>query len=268
MSLVERVAAREAARKPVKIQRLERRILVFDLERLPGKCFAWEPRTKYIPPRQWESWPRVLCAAAKWYDSDDMLFAAEWQDGGHEQMVRTIWDWFDKADQVVGFNSVNFDCKHMRTEWLEAGMTPPRPWRDIDLYRDMKRFGYESRALDTVTKRLGLEGKATHYDMAGAFAAAEGDTEAQDKLRVYNEGDVTLTEELLDSLRGWLPNHPFPITANEERVCGQCGSSDLKIRDTNYHAPVRSFALYTCQVCGGHARAGWVSRQASTRGVA
>lgn len=242
------------------------KILTIDIERLPGVAYAWEPKTRYIAPRNFIQWPRLLCFAARWYGDDKaLIFEAEWKN--RDRMIERAWKLYDAADIVVTYNGIRFDNKHLRTDWLEAGMPPPRPWKDVDLFAQVRQFGYESKSLDTVTRRLGRPGKELSYDIGLAQAAATGDREAQRALKTYNAGDVELTEWLYDRLRGWMPGHPLPGTFGDEKRCNQCGSDDLKRQATKYRAVVIDYTLYRCQNCGGNVRGGWHARAASTRGV-
>lgn len=243
------------------------KILILDIERLPGLARVWEPKTRYIAPRSFVEWPKLLCWAARWYGEKEYQFAAEWT--GRGEMLKEVWELYDKADIVVTYNGIAFDDKHLCSEWLEAGYRPPRPWKNVDLYRAVKRFGFESKSLDSVSRRLGRPGKATSYDADTAFAAAEGNIRAQNRLRRYNQGDVELTEWLYDRLRGWIPNHPF-IGDNdgESNRCNQCGSAKLRREPSQYRAVVIDYNLLRCADCGGLVRAGWYSRVATTRGVA
>ena len=242
------------------------KILILDIERLPGLARVWEPRSRYIAPRAFVQWPRLLCWAARWYGQKQYQFAAEWD--GREAMVSEIWGLYDEAEVVVTYNGIRFDNKHLRSEWLEAGLRPPRPWKDVDLFAVVKQFGFESKSLDTVTRRLGRPGKALLYDMEMAHAAAAGDEKAQKTLRRYNAGDVELTEWLYDRLRGWIPTHPFIGEHDgEEARCNQCGSHDLVNQPSKYRAVVVDYNLLRCDNCGGLVRSGWHSRVASTRGV-
>lgn len=254
----------DAARES--IERSGAKILTIDIERLPGTAYVWEPKTRYIPARHFKEWPRMVCFAARWYGDKSMIFEAEWND--RERMVKKAYELYNEADIVVTFNGVKFDNKHLKTEWLEAGYPPPMPWKDLDLYQQVKQFGFESKSLDSVSRRLGRPGKETFYNMDMAFAAAGGDKEAQEKLEEYNYGDIELTEWLHDRLIGWMPGAPFKGTAGDEKVCNQCGSDDLMyIEDHKYRAVVLDYALYRCNTCGGVLRAGWTARAASTRGV-
>lgn len=243
------------------------KILILDIERLPGLARVWEPKTRYIAPRSFVEWPRLLCWAARWYGEKQYEFAAEWIDRG--TMIADIWALYDQADIVVTYNGITFDNKHLKSEWLEAGLRPPRPWKDVDLYRAVKQFGFESKSLDSVTRRLGRPGKALHYDMDLAHSATNGNQRAQAKMRRYNLGDVELTEWLYDRLRGWIPAHPFIGEHDgESDRCNQCGSTKLRREPSKYRAVVIDYNLLRCVNCGGLVRAGWHSRVATTRGVA
>lgn len=245
------------------------RILTIDIERLPGIAYAWEPKTRYIAPRNFIEWPRLLCFAARWYGDKRMLFEAEWKDGGREQMVKRAWELYDEADIIVTYNGRRFDNKHLKTDWLDAGFPPPRPWKDVDLYSVVSRhFGYESKSLDTVTRRLGRPGKESFYSITGSMAAAEGDKAAQRKLKTYNAGDVELTEWLYDRLRGWIHNHPHIGAASGDPKCNQCGSVEVEKTPTQYRAVLIDYVMYRCADCGGLSRGAWHARGSVNHGVA
>lgn len=241
------------------------RILVLDVERLPGTAYAWGPKTKYIPPRQFTQWPRLLCFAARWYGHKRPIFESEW--ANRDRMIERAWKLYDEADIVVTYYGIRADNPWLRTEWIEAGLPPPRPWKDVDLYRVVAQFGFESKSLDSVTRRLGRPGKESSYSIPTAVAAAEGNRKAQRELRTYNIGDVELTEWLYDRLRGWIPTHPHLGTFGDDKRCNQCGSDDLELQPTKYRAVVLDYALYRCNHCGANVRGGWQARAASTRGV-
>jgi hypothetical protein len=246
------------------------RVLVLDIERLPGLAWVWEPKTRYVSPRQFEAWPSLLCFAAVWYDRPDrVIFSAEWHKGGHEGMVRKAWELLNAADIVVGYNSIAFDMKHLRSEFLLAGLDPPAPWRDVDLYANIKRiYGFESKSMDTVTKRLGLDGKRSHYSIETALSAVRGNRDAQRDMKTYNVADVVdLTLPLYDRLRPWLRGHPHLGTWGNEARCDRCGSGDLEPIRKRYRAPVHEYRMARCRACGGVVKMTWEARQSNSRGV-
>lgn len=248
------------------IKKTQAKILTIDIERLPGLAYAWEPKTRYIPPRNFIEWPRMVCFAARWYGQKRVIFEAEWKD--RDRMIERAWSLYDEADIVITFNGIRFDNKHLKSDWLLAGMAPPLPWKDLDLFQVAKQFGFESKSLDSLTRRLGRPGKELHYSLETTLAAVEGDRDAQRELTTYNHGDIELTEWLHDRLIGWMPAAPFKGTHGDEKVCNQCGSHELThVPNQRYRAVVLDYALYRCDNCGGVLRAGWVARAGTTRGV-
>lgn len=239
-------------------------VLTIDIERLPGLAPVWEQRTKFIPASKWRRNPSLLCFAAKWYGDQRILFHAAWH---KTDMVQAAWDLYNQADIVVTYNGISFDNPHLRTEWLLAGLPPPAPWKNVDLYRvNRSAFGFESRSLDHLCKRLGIQAKTGHYDPDVAEAAANGDKTAQAEIRAYNIGDVQATEGAYDRLRPWITNHPH-LTTTDELRCNKCGSADLQRLPGDYRAVVMDYAQYRCQACGGLVRASFTRRAATTRGI-
>lgn len=256
-----------AASKPIRQRDL--RILTLDIERLPGLAYAWEPKTRFIPAANWVRWPSLLTVAAKWYGQRSTLFHAVWGEGGREGMVAAVWELCDRADVIVGYNSVRFDMKHLRSEWLELGMPLPSPWKDADLFTEVRRsLGFESKSLDQVCARLGLPGKTTHYSIELAEAAAAGNVAAQQKLQRYNVRDVRITEACYDRLRGWLPSHPAVTTSADPDGlrCNQCGSDNLAANGWTT-AVVQRYALYRCRACGANVRTSHMRRVSNVRGA-
>jgi hypothetical protein len=252
-------------RELAKVQNTTAKILTIDIERLPGVAYVWEPKTRYVAPRNFVKWPSLLCFAARWYGQKRPIFSATWDD--HDAMVRKAWELYDEADVVVTYNGVRFDNKHLRSDWLLAGLTPPRPWKDIDLFAQVKQFGFESKSLDSVSRRLGRPGKQLHYDIDLAQRAAAGDRAAQREMRSYNIGDIELTEWLYDRLRGWLVTGHIAKGQTDGKTCPNCGGNDLTLRKTTYRAIIIDYALFTCGNCGKHSRGGWQSRASEVMGV-
>ena len=131
-----------------------------------------------------------------------------------------------------------------------------------------RQFGFEQASLDTVTRRLGREGKVLEYDIGMAEAALGGDKKAQKTLRKYNENDVLLTEWLSDRLRGYMPGHTLvPVEGGGGLMCNQCYSTDLK---PNGHVGRDQlvYELFRCNNCRANVRGNWSTGRMSTgRGV-
>lgn len=245
------------------------RVLVIDIERLPGLARVWEPKTRYVNINNFTRLPSLLCFAAKWLGEDETYFQSIWHNG-HTEMVEAAWELYDEADIVVGYNSVRFDNKHLRSEWVTSGLTPPSPWKDVDLFAvNRQQFGFESKSLNHLCYRLGLDTKSGHYDAVMAERCVDGDVEAQQLMRTYNVGDVAITEQAYMRLLPWVKSHPhvaeIPADA-EAKACNRCGSSDLA-RNGTYLAQQIRYVRWTCNTCGGHVRGSRHSRAANVHGV-
>jgi hypothetical protein len=246
----------------------ERRILVVDIERQAGLTHIFDQKTRgFISASRWTRLPSLLCLAAKWVDRKPIEFHAAWDDPA--AMVEASWRLYDEADVVVGYNSVRFDNKWLRSEWRDAGMMPPRPWKDVDLYSvNRSLFGADSYSLAHLCKQLGLPSKSGHYDPVMADACMEGDEKAQRLMARYNKGDVKITEAAYLAMLPWISGHPHVTTTSGDTLtCNRCGSKDLERLPTDYTAAVLEYAQYRCGNCKGISRAGHVRRVARTRGV-
>jgi hypothetical protein len=184
-------------------------------------------------------------------------------------MIRRAWELYDAADIVVTYNGVAFDNKHLRSDWLDLGLPLPSPWKDIDLYKvNRQMFGRVSYSLNHLCQILGLDMKSGHYDAVVAQAALDGDEKARRLLKRYNIGDVKITEQAYDRVRGYMPGHPHmgPLPTDETKSCNQCGSLDLQRTGTTRAIQI-DYVLYRCGNCGANVRGARHSRQAATRGV-
>lgn len=240
------------------------KILVVDMERLCGLARVWDQRTDFVPASNFVRLPSTLCFAAKFYGDRTTEFHAAWDD--YDAMVKRSWEMYDAADIVVTYNGKRFDNQHFAGDWLKAGLAPPSPWKDVDLFQSNK-FGFTSRSLNHLCQILGLDVKSGKYDMDMAEACMAGDEKAQATMRKYNVGDVKITEQAYDRLRGYLPGHPhIGEILVDERRCNQCGSANLE-RNGITRAVVIDYVLYRCSDCGANVKGTKHSRQAVTRGA-
>ena len=174
----ERDARRASVRESVEDSGAK--ILVLDIERMKGSASIefWDLsdfKNRRIPADAVTEWPRSICAAWGWVGKDKIHFASEWDDGRRGMLIKT-WEAFDRAEYVVGHNLQNFDAKKLNSEWRDIGLTPPSPYRVIDTLRVARSaFGDESKTLDSLTKRCGLESKTDRYDVEVARAALAGE---------------------------------------------------------------------------------------------
>lgn len=199
--------------------------------------------------------------AAKWVDERGVEFRSDFHDG-HEEMVERVWELLDEADAVLHFNGTSFDVPHVQREFMEAGLLPPSPFKQIDLLRVVKKQArFLSNKLAFVAPQLGLKGKVKHEGFALWLKCMAGDELAWRRMRRYNIRDATELEKAYKILRPWVPSHPSHGAFTGEDVCPKCGGSDLQWRGHATTAQGR-YRRFQCQGCGGWGRA--TSRESKT----
>jgi hypothetical protein len=180
-------------------------------------------------------------------------------------MISQVWELLDEADVVVGYNSKNFDLKHLSREFVVAGFGPPAPWQDVDLLHAVRRrFKFASNKLDHVAQQLGLGSKLSHTGFELWKACMEGDAKAWATMRRYNIQDVKLTQELWERLTPWLP--AGPNRALDRGGCPRCGHWEL-IRRGSYRTSTAEWQSLQCKKCGGYSRTAAAAKRADLRAI-
>lgn len=248
------------------------KIVTLDIERIPGRASVkhrgltiegdfwdlsgWKHTIgRRIHPDDVVEWPRTICAAWKFYDEDEVHFAAEWEVGGYAGFMRRVWEAVDRADALVGHNAASFDGKHLEGGWAILGMPSPSPYRVIDTLRLARRsFAMESNTLDSLARRLGVDAKTDRYSPVVAKAAVAGDSDAQAQIEGYNRGDIIASEALFDRLRPYAKGLPhMGMWVDDEHACPNCGET-MKLTGKTVHANVQAYEGMTCPSCGAHGR--------------
>jgi hypothetical protein len=237
------------------------RVLTLDIETAPSLAYAWGLHDQHIGLPQLVEPTTVLCFAAKWLDSPRVEFRSVYHDG-HDEMVRRAHELMSEADAIVTFNGRSFDCKHLRREFILAGLTPPAPHADIDLYLAVrKQFRFLSNKLQHVAEQLGLGSKTKHTGFQLWVDCLTGDDATKAKawrlMRAYNVQDVRLTEALYLKLLPWIPNHPNAALHNAEHgvvsACQRCGSFNLQRRGYAV-TTLGKYGRVQCTDCGAWGR--------------
>lgn len=246
------------------------KLLTIDLETSPNLADVWGLWQQNVSLSQLRESTRMLCFAAKWYGDKKVHYFSEHHDG-KETMVCAAWTMLNAADAIIHFNGKRFDTPHLNREFVEAGLTPPSPYRQIDLCDVVKRvFRFPSNKLEYVSKRLGLEGKLHHTGQQLWTDCMAGDDKAWNLMRRYNKQDVVTTEQLYDRLLPWIPAsmHPNVALYDEEvlTACPRCGSTNIK-KDGFAFTALSMFQRYECTDCHTWSRGGKKLDGAKVQGV-
>lgn len=226
------------------------KILAFDLETSPNLAHVWGLWDQNVSLSQLDKSTEVMCFGARWLGSNKVIFRSVHHDG-KEAMLEELWKLFDEADAVMGWNSKGFDSKHVNREFLEAGMKPPSPWKELDLMQAVKaKFRFPSNKLDYVAQRLGVGKKTPHTGFQLWLDCMAGDDKAWRLMKKYQMQDVNLLIDLHSILLPWIANHPnVALIDGIEGGCVNCGSTNLQRRGYSTTG-VSKQQRYQCQDCG------------------
>jgi len=230
--------------------------------RITIKILALDIETLYLTAGVWGVWGvnvgleqlfdngKVLCWAAKWIGKRDMFYG-EHRDLDFLQRIHAL---LDEADAVLTYNGKRFDVPMLNREFLKAGMSPPSPYKQIDLLETMKKqFKFPSNKLQHVSSELGIGSKTKHEGFSLWTKCEAGDPKAWELMERYNKQDVRLLEKLYNKTKAWTVGHPNQNTHGKNGVCPVCGGKHLQSRGT-YKTATGIYPRLQCVSCGKWSR--------------
>lgn len=255
-----------AARTVQISESVRNRILILDVERLDGitQQHYWDRgdlKNRYVHYETVIRQPRTTIVCAKWYDSDEVIRLAEWDNGGRKRFLRRVHGLMAEADIIVGHNLDNADVPWLRGDLhIEAGLPPLPPFKTVDTLKVLRRefkSGAPFKSLDAFCQIVGIPSKTDHYDReAMERAVTEKSTDDRERLTDYCAGDVVATQWLYDWLRPHIRNHPALFIDGESAMntCNRCGETETLPCAKRYVANVLTYTMLKCANCGGYRR--------------
>ena len=229
------------------------RVLLIDIETSPNLAHVWGLWNNNVSLNQLMESTEMLCFAAKWLGAESTTFSSSHQDG-REGMVRYAWHLLDQADVVMHYNGKSFDVPHLNREFIEAGLAPPSPFKQVDLLLAVrKNFRFPSNKLQYVSTKLGLAGKAGHEGHDLWVKCMAGDAAAWKRMEAYNRQDVILLEQLYQKLLPWVPTLPNRHLYGDTG-CPACGAEGSLVRNGYAYTGVSRYQQYRCSDCGTYFR--------------
>jgi hypothetical protein len=223
-------------------------ILILKIAMAPIEAYTWN-RWENTALSRLEVDPRILGVAYKRYGRGAQ-FLSEFE-LGRAEMLRLTWELLNEADIVVTYNGQAFDIKRIQGELAREGFTPPRPFKQIDLFRQVKaNFRFTSNELEYVSRALCLGGMVSHQDFALWVDCLNSDSTAWSALGRHAKCDVTLIENLYDRLRPWIKQHPaFGLYMANPGACTNCGNTALHEYHGLHRTPQQAYDRYRCAAC-------------------
>lgn len=190
----------------------------------------------------------TLCLGWKWYGEKKTYVVRT------EGVATTAQDLLDEADYVIHYNGKSFDIPTLNKDIYLASLTPPSPYKQIDLCNVVKsQFRFPSNKLAYISEVSGLEGKVQHSGHELWVRCMLGEEKAWKEMERYNKRDVVLLEELYDRLLPWIPGHPNNRLFDRDG-CPRC-STPNSLRARGYSDTLTGrFQRYRCDQCGGWSR--------------
>lgn len=223
------------------------RILFLDIETKPATVYTFGIRDQHITHKQVKEDGGTICVGLKWRGERKVRVVSEWEHG-YQGMLDEVHAALCEADAVATYNGARFDIPKLMGNFLIAGMSPPPPLTQIDIYRTARGMGLLSSKLDYVSQLLGLGNKVKHEGLDMWIKVMNGDAAAQARMAKYCAGDVRLLEQAYEKIRPFIRNHPH-LAETRRAECGACGSSRTQAR--GFHRTRASVTQrYQCQACG------------------
>jgi hypothetical protein len=242
------------------------RILILDVERLPGLTHRGDLKNRYVHAETVTREPRTTIVCAKWYDSPDVMRFAEWDKGGRGRFLKRVHALMSQADIIVGHNLDNADVP-----WLKGDFHLPRighphrpelpplpPFKTVDTLKVLRRefkSGAPFKGLDAFLQIVGLPAKTDRYDRDAMERAVAGSVEDRERLTDYCAGDVVAGQWIYDWQRPHIKNHPALFVDGQDRltVCNRCGNETTDVAK-RYVASVMTYTMRKCSSCQGYSR--------------
>ena len=240
------------------------KVLSWDIETAPNAAQVWGIWKQNIGVKQIISDWWVLCWAAKWLGSDEIMsdaginyktaFKRDMEDDS--RTCASIWNLLDEADWVVTHHGNRFDIPKMNSRFLFHGMDPPSPFRSIDTCQIAKQiFGFTSNKLEYIADHLGV-GKKIDTGGFGLWARClQRDPQAWDDMVTYCRRDVELLERVYLKMRPWSKSHPnwgLYVENADDPMCPKCGGA-VNRKGFEY-TTVGRYQRYKCKACGAPSR--------------
>lgn len=230
------------------------KILFLDIETSIPKVYTYGLYDQNISIANVIEHPRMIAFTAKWFGKKRVLAYSEYHQS-RDEMLQAMWKLLDEADVVMGWNSKNFDTKWINSEFMVEKMTPPAPYKQVDLMQETKKNArFLSNKLSYVSQRL-LDDDKIDYNMASMWIKVDNPntSEAERKrewgaMLRYAKKDTALLEPLFLELRPWI-KMPHPVSDTEGVICRNCGSDDMQRRGVALTLQ-GEYPRFQCRSCG------------------
>ena len=241
------------------------RIVTLDIETAPILAYVWGLFKQFVGLDQIVKDWSILSVTWKWLGEKKTHYVDTWEDGkaadihDDSKLLQALWLVLDEADIVVTQNGISFDIKKINARFIQAGMPPPSPYRQVDTKVEAAKVArLTSNKLAWLAKVLNGSEKDKHADFPGFELWAEcmkRNPKAWAAMKKYNPIDVVETEGVYLKLRPYIVGHPNvgAYLDLSEPTCPKCGSLEVQQRGFS-RTQTGLYKRMRCSGCGGWSR--------------
>lgn len=242
---------------------MQNNVFILDIETFPMELYAWRLGEQYLGTDNIKrDWSIAAWSVKRLGEPANSLIYRDTRKEKDPRNDRTIlkdlWDVLNEADIVISQNGQAFDEPKIKARMMECNMKPYKPFKHYDTYKELKNIGFTSHKLGYLTDKFCAKyKKLSHKRFSGLslwIGCLQGNLEAWNEMRKYNNYDVLSTEELYLATRGWSKEKATPFFyGNVKRQCKQCGAFRLTLQGKDRTAK-KVFHSMQCQACGKYQR--------------
>jgi hypothetical protein len=252
---------------------MTQKIVTLDIETFPNLVFTWGLFKQMVGVNQIVRDWSIASICWKWMGEKQTQYVDCSADPTDDrELLDHAWHVLDEADIVIGQNSKHFDIRKLNARFIEAGMPPPSPYKQVDTKVEAAKVAmFTSNRLEWLAAHLTDVPKDKHKAFPGFDLWAEclkGNPKAWAAMRKYNPRDVIATEKLYLRLRPWIAQHPNVAILNDDGKvrCPKCGSHKVEKRGVAT-TQVGIYTRYHCNACGGWSRGRYTENTLEQRRV-
>jgi len=220
------------------------KILVLDIETMPMEVYVWDLKEQYIRHTQIKQDWTIGAWSAKWLgDPARKLFYADTSKQSNlrddKPILLKLKELLEQADFIMTQNGKLFDWPKIKARFVLNGIQPPKFFKHVDVYQELKHIGFTSHSLDYITSKINKKYQKLHHKKYPGLSlwleCLKHNKEAWAEMKLYNGYDVLATEEMYDLTKQWQPKtiHKMQIIGDCCPTCGgkSFGSGGLRAKD-------------------------------------
>lgn len=236
------------------------KLLVWDLEITPSIVATFGRFNQNIGHNNVIREGGAIVSAAWKYAGESKIYSSvmtpeEALKDDDSRIICQLYEAFEISDASIAHNA-GFDMGVFRARLALHGMPMHKRVKVIDTYRISKQMRFNSRKLDSLADYFNAGRKVTHEGIQLWIRCMNGDVEALEEMRVYNEQDIVLLEEVYNCIKAY-DNKPINLGQyynDNEYHCPACGSTDVVSTGNLVYTEVSAFDEMQCNACGYRSR--------------